>query len=105
MDIATKVVSMHLYLDNVSGCLNVGSVTGATRAGHALEAATAIDEEDIRKSVLVEAKRRKVWGSKAVAKMEFFDIEHSTCYRVSRKIASGRYYKLFPVMTSASESV
>ncbi|KAH7729315.1 Protein SSU-2 c [Aphelenchoides avenae] len=58
-----------------------GHDSRARRAEHALEAAAAIDEEDIRKSVLVEAKRRKVWGSKAVAKMEFFDIEHSTCYR------------------------
>jgi len=41
-----------------------------------------IDETDIRKSLIVEAKRRKYWGTKALEKMVFENVEHSCCYRV-----------------------
>ncbi|KAI6189142.1 Protein SSUH2-like protein [Aphelenchoides besseyi] len=44
------------------------------------EGCNQIHESDIRKSLLVESKRRKYWGTKTIEKMEFEDIEHSCCY-------------------------
>lgn len=41
-----------------------------------------ISEDDIRKSLIVEAKRRKYWTTKAIAKMVFEEIEQSKCYHV-----------------------
>lgn len=42
-----------------------------------------ISETDLRNALLVEAKRRKVWGAKAINKMTFETVEHSCCYHVS----------------------
>uniref|UniRef100_A0A915NT75 Protein SSUH2-like protein n=1 Tax=Meloidogyne floridensis TaxID=298350 RepID=A0A915NT75_9BILA len=39
-----------------------------------------INEDEIRKSLLVEAKRRKCWNSKAIEKMVFEEIVHNCCY-------------------------
>uniref|UniRef100_A0A914EKQ7 Uncharacterized protein n=1 Tax=Acrobeloides nanus TaxID=290746 RepID=A0A914EKQ7_9BILA len=39
-----------------------------------------INENDIRQSLLVEAKRRRCFGTKAINKMSFEGIEHSCCY-------------------------
>jgi hypothetical protein len=39
-----------------------------------------INEADLRNALLVEAKRRKVWGAKTINKMVFENIEHSCCY-------------------------
>ncbi|CAD5218636.1 unnamed protein product [Bursaphelenchus okinawaensis] len=44
------------------------------------EGCREIHEADIRNSLLVEAKRRKYWGTKAVEKMEFEEIQHSCVY-------------------------
>lgn len=45
-----------------------------------------ISEEDIRKSLIVEAKRRKYWSTKTIAKMTFDEIEQSKCYHVNFKL-------------------
>uniref|UniRef100_A0A1I7SGH9 DUF3444 domain-containing protein n=1 Tax=Bursaphelenchus xylophilus TaxID=6326 RepID=A0A1I7SGH9_BURXY len=44
------------------------------------EGCREIHETDIRNSLLVEAKRRKFWGHKAVEKMQFEEITHSCVY-------------------------
>lgn len=41
-----------------------------------------IGEADLRNALLIEAKRRKYWGTKAVNKMIFENIEHTACYHV-----------------------
>uniref|UniRef100_A0A915E2G5 Thioredoxin domain-containing protein n=1 Tax=Ditylenchus dipsaci TaxID=166011 RepID=A0A915E2G5_9BILA len=51
-----------------------------TTPNRTFEEAPEISEDDIRKSLIVEAKRRKYWGTKAITKMLFEEIEHSTCY-------------------------
>lgn len=53
-----------------------------------------INEADLRNALLVEAKRRKVWGAKAINKMVFENVEHSCCYHVSS------FFLLFPVFVS-----
>ena len=41
-----------------------------------------INENDIRNSLIVEAKRRKIWTAKTISKMVFDDILKTFCYHV-----------------------
>lgn len=40
----------------------------------------SISEDEIRKSLLVEAKRRKCWNARKIEKMQFDDITHYCCF-------------------------
>jgi hypothetical protein len=66
---------------NESNATRGRSSDGGTGQMQQCDAAAPIDEGEIRTSLLVEAKRRKVWGTKAVSKMQFLDLQQSTCYR------------------------
>uniref|UniRef100_A0A7E4VL05 Protein SSUH2 homolog n=1 Tax=Panagrellus redivivus TaxID=6233 RepID=A0A7E4VL05_PANRE len=48
--------------------------------GRKFDEVTQITDIELRNALLVEAKRRKYWGTKAVNKMVFEQIEHSACY-------------------------
>uniref|UniRef100_A0A914YYX3 Protein SSUH2 homolog n=1 Tax=Panagrolaimus superbus TaxID=310955 RepID=A0A914YYX3_9BILA len=52
----------------------------ATIKDRKFENVEEINETDLRNALLVEAKRRKCFGTKAINKMIFENVEHSCCY-------------------------
>jgi hypothetical protein len=42
-----------------------------------------ISEDEIKKSLMVEVKRRKCWNAKTIEKMTFEEVINTACYHVS----------------------
>lgn len=56
--------------------------TSSSSSKRYYEGCREIHESDIRKSLLVEAKRHRYWGRKTIEKMEFEEVQHNCCYHV-----------------------